>query len=67
MTLTSRYPDFDYDAVELAKFIAAGNIITIMTKKNEIIHHTANDPQNFVQWLKDNGVEDIRQSDGHNR
>jgi hypothetical protein len=38
--MTSNYPDFDYEAKELSKFLASSDIFTIMLKSGEIIHFT---------------------------
>lgn len=55
-----RYPGFVYPADELLKFIAAGRIFTIQLTNREIIHHEADDPQQFKQWLLNNNIKDIK-------
>ena len=51
---------FPHPASELIKFIAAGDIFTIMLKNGEIIHHTPLDKHQFKKWLRNHGIIDIR-------
>ena len=54
------YPGFAYPAGQLAKFLAATDLFTILLKNGHIIHYTAADKDAFKQWLLANGVEDIK-------
>jgi hypothetical protein len=49
-----QFPGFNYPASELSKFIAAGDIFTIMLKGGAIVHYTAKNKELFKQWLLDN-------------
>lgn len=59
-TLDEYFPGFIYPANELSKFIAAGDIFTIMLKGGTIVHHHAEDIDLFKQWLLDHKVYDIK-------
>lgn len=54
------FPDFDYPASKLSKFIAAGDIFTIMLNCGTVIHHTAKDKDLFKKWLLENKIQDLR-------
>lgn len=58
--LEDYYTGFPYPATDLLKFIAAGNIFTIMLKSGDIVHHTPNDILQFKEWLSDHNVTDIK-------
>lgn len=64
MTPDSHYPEFEYAANELYKFIAVHEIFTIMLNDGRIIHFTAKDVDSFRQWLLKNKIQDIRTEDG---
>jgi len=57
---TDTYPNFDYKAGELNKYIATAQMITIMLKNGEIIHYFPEDTANFLQWLCAHGIKDIK-------
>lgn len=38
MTSADQFPDFDYTAGQLSKFLAASDFFTIMLKNGDIIH-----------------------------
>lgn len=59
-SLEGYYIGFPYPATDLSKFIAAGNIFTIMLKAGDIIHFTPDDTLKFKKWLNENGITDIR-------
>jgi len=56
----NNYPDFPYTSAELAKFLATKEIITLMLKSGEIIHYSPINNDSFIQWLRDNNIEDVR-------
>lgn len=58
--LPSTYPEFNYKADELRKFLASTDIFTILLKNGEIIHFTAKDKTGFHEWLIDHKIEDIK-------
>ncbi|QHS56609.1 hypothetical protein GWR56_14040 [Mucilaginibacter sp. 14171R-50] len=60
MMLSSRYLDFEYDASQLIKFIAAGDFFSCMLKTGDIIHYTPTNPDLFLQWLVAHDIENIR-------
>lgn len=59
-TVEEKFPGFDYPAVKLSKFIAAGNIFTLMLKDGSIIHYTTREVTSFKSWLLKNQIEDIK-------
>lgn len=64
MTSADHYPDFDYTAGQLSKFLAASDFFTIMLKNGDIIHFTPKDVPAFKQWLEKNKIANIRSEDG---
>lgn len=52
MTSADHFPDFDYTAVQLSKFLAATDFFTIMLKDGDIIHFTPKDVAAFQKWLE---------------
>ncbi|MBD3748605.1 MAG: hypothetical protein IE931_03835 [Sphingobacteriales bacterium] len=64
MTLAELYPDFDYAAAELFKFLAACDFFTILLKNGDIIHFTPTDVEAFKKWLEKNKIPNIRSEEG---
>jgi len=64
MDTPQRYPGFKYAAKELYQFIAASNYFTILLDDGDIVHFTANDPDDFREWLSAHNIPDIRKLDG---
>ena len=62
-TTEERFPEFTYPASELAKYIRAGEIITILLKDNSIIHHATKEYELFERWLLDNNIQNIKQNE----
>ncbi|SDW51381.1 hypothetical protein SAMN05444410_103165 [Hydrobacter penzbergensis] len=60
MTSAARYPDFEYTAGQLSKFLAATEFFTIMLKNGDIVHFTPKNVNEFRKWLLENKVQDIR-------
>ena len=60
MKSSNQYPEFEYDADQLSKFIAASDIVTILLKDGRIIHQTPKDLTAFVSWLSNNHIPDIK-------
>lgn len=65
MLESSNYPGFPHASAELAKFLATAEIITLMLKSGEIIHYSLVDGNSFIQWLRDNNIEDLRTDNRH--
>lgn len=63
MNISSNYPEFEYDADQLSKFIAAADMVTIMLKDGSIIHHSPKDKASFIKWLLNNKVADIKKGE----
>lgn len=59
-TKVGYYPDFEYPANSILKYIRALEFFTIMLQNKEIVHFTPADPASFEQWLKRNEIPDIR-------
>lgn len=64
MTSAEYYPDFDYAAGELFKFLAASDFFTIMLKNGNIIHFIPKDANAFREWLEKNKISNIRSEEG---
>ncbi len=64
MTSASHYPDFEYAAEQLSKFLAASEFFTIMLKNGDIIHFTPTDVLAFQKWLEKNKIPSIRSEEG---
>lgn len=64
MTSADHYPEFDYPAGQLSKFLAASDFFTIMLKNGDIIHFTPTDVPAFKKWLEKNKIPNIRSEDG---
>ncbi|RCH54683.1 hypothetical protein DJ568_12755 [Mucilaginibacter hurinus] len=60
MSISKKFPDFDHEADELSKYIAAVGMVTIMLKDGSIIHYTPKNIQAFLKWLADNKVKNIK-------
>jgi len=54
------YPNFEYKASELNKFIATKEMITILLKSGEIIHYFPENTASFLRWLSDHRIKDIK-------
>jgi len=59
------YPGFPYASAELTKFLATVEVVTLMLKSGEIVHYSPVDIESFIQWLRDNNIEDIRTDNPH--
>lgn len=64
MTSANCYPDFEYTAGELSKFLAASDFFTIMLKNGDIIHFAPKDVEAFQKWLEGNNIRSIRSEEG---
>lgn len=64
MTSADYYPDFEYTAGQLVKFLAASEFFTIMLKNGDIIHFTPKDVNDFEKWLEKNNIPSIRSEEG---
>lgn len=64
MTSADHYPDFEYTAGQLSKFLAASDFFTIMLKNGDIIHFTPKDVDAFQKWLEKNNIPSIRSQEG---
>ncbi len=53
------YPEFDYKAKQINKFMATAGIVTILLIDGTIVHHTPKRLSEFLKWLKSNGIKDI--------
>ena len=62
MTLSDQFPGFEHAAIELNKFIATADMVTIMLKDGGIVHHSPKDMAAFTDWLRAHCIEDIKQN-----
>ena len=60
------FAGFEYPVTELAKYIRAGDIFTILLKGSSIIHHTPKEYELFEKWLLDNDIQNIKQNEVKN-
>lgn len=60
---SQEFAGFEYPVTELAKYIRAGDIFTILLKNGSIIHHTIKEQELFEKWLLNNKIENIKQKD----
>ncbi|MBN8833653.1 MAG: hypothetical protein BGO53_09555 [Sphingobacteriales bacterium 39-19] len=64
MTSADHYPEFQYPAGQLSKFLAASDFFTIMLKNGDIVHFTPKDMPAFKKWLEQNNIANIRGEQG---
>ncbi len=64
MTSANHYPDFEYTAGQLFKFLAASDFFTIMLKNGDIIHFAPKNVSGFQKWLEENNIPSIRSEEG---
>ncbi|HRO41724.1 MAG TPA: hypothetical protein PL009_02760 [Flavipsychrobacter sp.] len=64
MTSTDHYPDFEYTAGQLVKFLAASEFFTIMLKNGDIVHFFPKDVASFLKWLEKNNITNMRSEKG---
>lgn len=57
------FPGFDYPVTELAKYIRAGEIFTILLKDGPIIHTNFKEYEPFEKWLLDNNIQNIKSNE----
>lgn len=60
LDLTDNYPDFEYTAHLLHKFICAADIFTILLKDGKTVHYRATDIELFKGWLIAHRIENIK-------
>ena len=58
--INNSYPGFDYSPGEIAKYIQAGEIFTLMLVNKSIIHFYPEDIYSFKEWLEEHQILDIR-------
>lgn len=60
MSISNIFPEFDYNADQLSKFIATADIVTIMLRDGKIIHYTPKNMPLFLKWLSDHKIPNIK-------
>lgn len=60
MTLSIQYPDFEYSATEINKFLATADFVTLMLKNGKIVHHSPKNLPAFLEWLNAHSIENIK-------
>lgn len=63
-TTSEHFPGFAYSVKELYQYIAVADLFTIILDNGDIIKFTPNRPEEFEQWLLDNGIGNIRKQPG---
>lgn len=58
------YPDFDHPASQLSAFTFCIDLFILSLKNGEIVRFEPEDILHFGEWLKKNGVRDIRVDNG---
>ncbi|MBB1644560.1 hypothetical protein [Sphingobacterium sp. UME9] len=60
MASATYFPNFEYPASEVFKYICIVKDFTLMLHTGDIVKFTPDDEDAFKKWLDDNGVQNIR-------
>ncbi|VTR29354.1 hypothetical protein [Sphingobacterium thalpophilum] len=60
MAAATYFPNFEYPASEVFKYICILKDFTLMLHSGDIIKFTPDDEYAFKAWLDNNGVQNIR-------
>lgn len=63
MNTIATYPEFEYRASELKKYIEAVGMFSILLNNGEIVHFMPVCSTDFRKWLRCNNIINIRNSD----
>jgi len=61
MEAATHFPNFEYPASEVFKYIHFLKDFTLMLNYGDIVKFTPDDEDAFKKWLDDNGVQNIRE------
>ena len=61
MAAATHFPNFEYSASEVFKYIHISKDFTLMLQNEDILKFTPHDDDAFKKWLDDNGVQNIRE------
>ncbi|MGV6946430.1 hypothetical protein [Sphingobacterium sp. CZ-2] len=60
MEAATYFPNFEYPASEVSKYICILKDFTLMLNNGDIVKFTPDNEHAFKAWLDNNGVENIR-------
>jgi hypothetical protein len=63
MITNASYPRFEHKATELAKYIEALGIFSILLKNGKIVHYTPANTDDFRKWLNNHNIDNIRSNE----
>ncbi|MCC2598307.1 hypothetical protein [Sphingobacterium sp. FBM7-1] len=61
MAASIYFPNFEYSASEVFKYMYILKDFTLMLNDGDIVKFTPDDEDAFKKWLDDNGVQNIRE------
>lgn len=61
MAAATHFPNFEYTASEIYKYINILKDFTLMLNDGDIVKFTPDNEGAFKKWLDDNGVQNIRE------
>ncbi|MBP6139920.1 MAG: hypothetical protein KA434_01710 [Bacteroides sp.] len=61
MAAATYYPNFEYPASDIFKYIVILKDFTLMLHNGDIVKFTPDNEDTFKKWLGDNGVQNIRE------
>lgn len=61
MTAATHFPNFEYSASEIFKYLNVFKDFTLLLNNGNIVKFTSNDEEAFKKWLDGNGVQNIRE------
>jgi len=62
MNTIATYPEFEYKASELKRYIEAVGLFSILLNNGEIVHYTPGSSTDFRKWLCCNNIINVRDS-----
>ena len=63
MTAATHFPNFEYSASEIFKYLNVFVNFVLILKNGNIVKFTTDDEGAFKKWLDDNGVQNMREED----
>ena len=61
MATVTHFPNFEYSASEIFKYIYILKDFTLMLNDGDIVKFTPDNEDAFKKWLDDNGIQNIRE------
>jgi hypothetical protein len=60
MKLIATYPEFEYNAGDLKKYIEASGLFSILLKCGKVIHYKPKSVNDFRNWLQSHNIFNLR-------